>query len=226
MKKKLGVILIFLLLFTGLFLVGCGAQKGETEQDNGINITEEEVGQSVLENTGEEGIETEPTTSDEPATAQKTDIQKSDTQNPDTKNPEAKKENNKGFSCTFSITCKTVLDNLDSLDPAKQEIVPKDGVIYAPKKVEFNNGENTFDLLLREAQKNKIHMEYTKVPAYKSSYIEGINNLYEFDCGPLSGWTYRVNGEVLGYGSSNYTLEDGDVIEWVYTCDQGRDIEN
>ena len=226
MKKKLGFILIFLLLITGISLTGCGGQQGETEQDNGITITEEEVGQSVPENTVEEGIETEPTTSDEPETIQKTDIQKSDAKNPDTKKPEVKKENNKVFSCTFSITCKTVLDNLDSLDPAKHEIVPKDGVIYAPKEVEFTAGENAFDLLLREAQKNKIHMEYTKVPAYKSSYIEGINNLYEFDCGPLSGWTYRVNGEVLGYGSSNYTLENGDVIEWVYTCDQGRDIEN
>lgn len=44
--------------------------------------------------------------------------------------------------------------------------------------------------------------------------------------GPLSGWMYKVNGEFPGYGSSKYKLSNGDVIEWVYTCDLGRDVGN
>ena len=69
----------------------------------------------------------------------------------------------------------------------------------------------------------KINKE---TPAYKSVYIEGINNLYEFDCGKLSGWMFSVNGEFPNYGSSTYKLQDGDQVSWIYTCDLGADVGN
>ena len=55
-------------------------------------------------------------------------------------------------------------------------------------------------------------------------YIEGIGNLYEFDCGAESGWMYAVNGWFPNYGCSQYALQDGDTVTWVYTCDLGRDV--
>ena len=61
-------------------------------------------------------------------------------------------------------------------------------------------------------------------PVYNSAYIEGISNLYEFDCGERSGWMYKVNGWFPNYGCSRYELKNGDKIEWVYTCDLGRDV--
>ena len=61
-------------------------------------------------------------------------------------------------------------------------------------------------------------------PIYNSAYIEGIANLYEFDCGELSGWMYKVNGWFPNYGCSRYRLTEGDVVEWVYTCDLGNDV--
>ena len=39
-------------------------------------------------------------------------------------------------------------------------------------------------------KKNKIHMEFENTPLYNSAYVEDIANLYEFDCGELSGWMY------------------------------------
>ena len=58
-----------------------------------------------------------------------------------------------------------------------------------------------------------------------SYYVEGINNLYEFDCGEQSGWMYAVNGWYPNYGCSAYTLSDGDVIGWAYTCNgYGADL--
>ena len=59
---------------------------------------------------------------------------------------------------------------------------------------------------------------------YNSNYIQGINNLYEFDCGDLSGWQYIVNGWSPNYGCSRYIVKEGDAIEWRYTCDMGRDL--
>ena len=71
--------------------------------------------------------------------------------------------------------------------------------------MEFTEGESVFDVLKRVCRENKIHMEFSETPVYQSAYIEGIGNLYEFDCGEGSGWMYRVNGEFPNYGCSRYT---------------------
>ncbi len=128
------------------------------------------------------------------------------------------------LTCTLSVRCDTILNNIEYLDPEKVELVPKDGVIFPATGVDFYEGESVFHVLIREMKMNKIHMEFVNTPIYNSAYIEGINNLYEFDCGELSGWMYKVNGWFPNYGCSRYQLKDGDVIEWVYTCDLGRDV--
>lgn len=33
-----------------------------------------------------------------------------------------------------------------------------------------------------------------------------------------------MNGAFPNYGCGMYELKDGDVVEWVYTCDLGRDV--
>lgn len=130
----------------------------------------------------------------------------------------------KELTATLSVTAATILNNLAQFNEDKLEVLPEDGVIYKARTVTFYEGESVFDVLLREMKKHKIHMEFEMTPIYNSNYIEGINNIYEFDCGELSGWMYKVNGWFPNYGSSRYALQDGDVVEWVYTCDLGRDI--
>lgn len=130
----------------------------------------------------------------------------------------------KPLMITLSVTSRTILDNMDKFNKDKLEVLPADGVIYKAQKVTFYEGESVFDVLLREMKKNKIHMEFSMTPIYNSNYIEGIHNIYEFDCGELSGWMYKVNGWFPNYGSSRYMLKDGDIVEWVYTCDLGRDV--
>ncbi|WP_127583785.1 DUF4430 domain-containing protein [Paenibacillus koleovorans] len=138
--------------------------------------------------------------------------------------PQDVKITDKAFTAYLSVTCETILNNLNKLDREKLELVPKDGVIFAKREVTFYEGESVFNVLQREMKKNKIHMEFENTPIYNSAYIEGIHNLYEFDCGELSGWMYKVNDWFPNYGSSRYKLKQGDVIEWVYTCDLGRDV--
>ena len=65
--------------------------------------------------------------------------------------------------------------------------------------------------------------EFEKTPLYGGVYVEGIGNLYAFDGGELSGWVYAVNGIFPEVSASAYTLADGDTVEWMYTCDLGRD---
>lgn len=126
--------------------------------------------------------------------------------------------------CTLSITCYTALRDGSDLTEEKRAILPDSGIILAPTEVEFHEGESVFNILRRETKKNKIHMEFVNTPVYGTAYIEGIGNLYEFDCGELSGWMYKVNGVFPSRGSSNVKLKPGDVIEWVYTCDLGADV--
>ena len=115
-------------------------------------------------------------------------------------------DTSKKLHCTISIDCATILNNLADLDPAKLDVL------------------SVFDVLQRVCRENNIHIEATFTPGYNSAYVEGIHNLYEFDCGELSGWMYSVNGWFPNYGCSRYALQDGDVIRCRYTCDLGADV--
>jgi len=128
-------------------------------------------------------------------------------------------------SCTIQIRCDTILDNMDNLEDGKDRYVPENGIILSTSSVQFAEGETVFDVLKRACSYAGIHIEYSWTPMYDSYYIEGINHLYEFDCGEQSGWMYKVNGWFPNYGCSDYELKDGDNIVWTYTCNGlGADV--
>lgn len=120
--------------------------------------------------------------------------------------------------CTITIRCDTVLDNQNLLEEAKVPYVPVDGVILPEITVEFTPGENVFEVLQRVCEAADIPLEYSWTPLYDSYYLEGICHLYEFDCGPESGWMYQVSGKFPNYGCSSYEVQPGDRIEWLYSC--------
>lgn len=129
------------------------------------------------------------------------------------------------LTCTIQIRCDTILDNMDNLESGKDAYVPSSGTILSATTVSFTEGETVFDVLKRVCNQYGIQLEYSYTPVYESYYIEGINYLYEFDCGNESGWMYKVNGWFPNYGCSDYTLEQGDNIVWCYTCNGlGADV--
>ena len=113
------------------------------------------------------------------------------------------------YTCSIEIRCDTILDNMDKLAEGKEELIPADGLILKIDNAEFTEGESVFEVMQRELESRKVHFEFVDAKVYKSAYIEGISNLYEFDCGELSGWVYSVNGEFPSYGCALYTLKDG-----------------
>lgn len=127
-------------------------------------------------------------------------------------------------TCTIEIRCDTIMDNLDDLREGKLQYVPPNGVILNTSKVEFIGGETVYNVLKRVCEYSKIPLEYSWTVEYGGYYIEGIDNIFEFDCGFKSGWMYKVNGWYPNYGCSNYIIKDGDVILWNYTCDYGADL--
>ena len=171
----------------------------EYSENNGMNIDE---------TTGTDEYKTEPVPEGKPVPVE----------------PQDAVIESKELTCTLAVRCDTILDNMSWLDKEKWELVPSDGVIFKEQTVEFYDGESVFDLLQREMKNSKIHMEFENTPMYNSAYIEGIGNLYEFDCGELSGWMYKVNDWFPNYGCSRYQLKQGDKVEWVYTCNLGIDV--
>lgn len=138
--------------------------------------------------------------------------------------PQEKATSDSVSTCTLSISCSTILNNKDKIESDILDIVPDDGWILKPIKVEFKQDETVFSLLQRVCMEKNILMESSWTPVFNSAYIEGINNIYELDCGDDSGWMYSVNNQFPNYGCSQYKIKSGDVIKFQYTCNNGKDI--
>ena len=132
----------------------------------------------------------------------------------------SQKENSIG-TVTLEIRCDTAVGKLEA------DYIPEDGVILSEKTFEITDGETVFDLLNEAAQTYSIQVENTgsSANAHGMVYIAGINYLYEYDLGDLSGWVYHVNGISPSRGCADYVLSPGDEVQWLYTCDLGRDLD-
>lgn len=116
---------------------------------------------------------------------------------------------------TLSICCDTITDDDDL-----PYFIPADGMILDKTVMTISEDDTVMDLLTAAARRYNLHIDVRA----GASYVSGINYLYEFDYGDLSGWMYRVNGEIPSLSASQYTLSDGDTVEWLYTCDIGNDL--
>lgn len=117
---------------------------------------------------------------------------------------------------TLSIRCDTAIGQPGAAH------VPPDGVILAPTAIPIAAGDTAFTVLTEAAQAFGIHLESSGGAGMH--YVSGVANLYEFDCGDLSGWLYAVNGSTPSVGCDQYLLSGGDVVEWAYSLDMGGDL--
>lgn len=120
---------------------------------------------------------------------------------------------------TIKISCETILNK----EIKDKEHFKEDGIILDFTEYKVSENTTVFDVLKMAVSDKEIQMEYT---GGRSAYIEGIYYLYEFDYGELSGWMYKVNGQFPGVGCNEYKVKEDDIIEFVYTCDLGRDVGN
>ena len=121
------------------------------------------------------------------------------------------------ITVTLSIRCDTIKDL-----PKVNYYIPDDGVILDTTTFTADEGDTVYDVLLQAAKANNILLDNRGADG--AAYIAGINSLYEFAYGELSGWMYRVNGEFPDVGCQSCTVSDGDVIEWLYTTNIGKDL--
>ena len=149
--------------------------------------------------------------------------QKTEDNNTPAPTPEQKPDSKKN-TVTITIRCDTAVNNGMHLESKWAGIVPASGVILPVTTVEIEEGDTVFDVLSYVCDKYKIHMSY-RGGTSSGCYVEGINNLYEFDGGRWSGWMYCVNDWYPNYGCGVYYVKAGEVIEWNYTCDLGLDLD-
>lgn len=112
---------------------------------------------------------------------------------------------------TLEIRCDTVA--------GREDYIPESGVILAETEYDFEAGETVYDILVEACRANNIQIEFS------GGYISGMNYIYEFDYGELSGWMYFVNGEEASVGCNSYPLSDGDKIQWIYSLEMGNDLK-
>lgn len=115
------------------------------------------------------------------------------------------------LTVTLSIDCNVLSDEISE----NCEIVLESEFV-------LHDGDTVFDILERALAENRIPVDYSGRGS--TVYIRGINNIYEFEHGEMSGWMYTVNGVSLNVGCGSYYPKDGDVIKWEYTRNIGRDI--
>ena len=124
---------------------------------------------------------------------------------------QTEQEENAAGAVTLSIRCDTVKDE-------NNPYIPFDGVILGETEFSFSEGETVYDILIDASKEYHIPLDEN------GSYVRGINHIYEFDYGELSGWMYKVNGITPSVGCRQYTLSQGDTIEWLYTTNMGEDL--
>lgn len=236
-KYKRGLAAVCLTVLLAL-CAGCGREKERpsdavSQPSASPSVSALEEGQSSLNQTGDQPEKPQPpleqqASNPEPQPKLEPNKQQrikptAPESNPQPEPPKAQPDDSQ-ITCTMTIRCDSILEHMEDLVPEKQPLIPADGILYTGKDLTIEAGSTVFDLLAREVRDAKLHMEFSRSALYDSVYVEGIGNLYEFDCGPLSGWMYKVNGGFPDHGCSQQKLADGDLVEWVYVCEYNGEV--
>lgn len=191
--------------------------KDETENTSGAKDKQTEeatdktdgvkVASSASKEDGENKEKTSSKSSSESKTTQK---KKAET----TKANTTKKAQSTVSTCTLTIECTAVLNNMSSLKAGHERYVPSDGYILKNKKMTVSNGDTVYDVLKDACSESGIRL--TASSSTFGIYVSGINNIDEKDCGKNSGWTYWVNGNMPMVTCGKYTVNNGDAIKFSY----------
>ncbi|MBD8070298.1 DUF4430 domain-containing protein [Bacillus sp. PS06] len=186
--------------------------KSQAEEFKTEDVIEEKEGKIVSNNTKEEKAEqkkdstkTLPVSSAEKETTSKSQSEKSTQTKKEADSPKETKQEEKAApvpkpaernnNVTISINGK--------------------GVILSNTTIEVTSNDTVLTILQRVTKAQGISLSVRGSGGM--SYVEGINNLFEFDYGPQSGWIYKVNGTSQNKSAGIYKVNPGDVILWEYT---------
>lgn len=252
LKKLVQRSLLILSIFALAFLItGCDLKKDMTgsneiapsvtdeEQLNDRNEDNEETVDETAsdeeEKTDTASIEKEDkkkssvdtrATSDNQETPKST--QKKSTSSLKNKNGNKKQHLSQSKKASSSTTTKSSTKKQTKTQKKKNTVVysiviSSNEVPLPPTEVEITDGESVLDVLIKVTKAKEIQMDY-RGGRGGTAYVEGIDNVYEFDRGQGSGWMFRVNGIFPDRGAGVVPLYAGDRVEWLYTTNLGKDL--
>lgn len=134
------------------------------------------------------------------------------------------KESGHEIAVTVAVSCESALLNMDKIneDINPASVIPDNGVIIPEAATGLDRDATAFDALTAAARDARVRVDY--IGSAYGLYVTAIGDIYEYGFGENSGWIYRVNGMIPDRSCGEYVLSDGDTVEFLYTCDLGRDI--
>lgn len=115
------------------------------------------------------------------------------------------------------------IEEKDKKTIVQSVVISKNEVPLPPTELEIKDGDTVLDALIAADQKHTLHLDFRGGHGSRG-YVQGIDNVYEFDRGQGSGWMFRVNGIFPNRGAGVIPLKDGDRVEWLYTTNLGEDL--
>ncbi len=233
MRKQYRGILLALLFIT--ILTGCFKDKTVDFIRTETSVISNESNHSTLETEGkeQEPKQQEPKQLEEPKVQKQDDTIKYDDQ---TELPKivanSLKETPKKVQEVLPVTVseevekeveKQVAVPIQNAPTVKISIHDQNKEILGEVEIPWQQDLTAFELLKKITQSQNIQMDFRGEG--ENAYISGIDNKYEFDKGPESGWMYKVNGIFPNVSCGAYKLKIGDVITWEYTSHLGNDLK-
>lgn len=83
-------------------------------------------------------------------------------------------------------------------------------IVSGSEEVKLNKNASAYDALKALAKQMGWSI------SGGASYVKGIGGEMEKSAGPLSGWTYSVNGDTPNKSAGSYKLKDGDSVDWTF----------
>lgn len=208
--------------------------ESETESENEVNSeTEESNAQNTEtsegESSGEENAAEEDTNSstevaeaeNDSNPAQSESVTTSSAHN--TNRNDDQNNNNQTTTSNQQATRNKKQETSRETSAAKQEVVQvvvdlsniNQGILSF--STNYEEGMTAMDAT--ESAFRSSGVAYSVIGSGASAYMEGINNVYEFDHGPMSGWQVEVNDTHISNSAGAEPVYPDSHVYWYYTTD-------
>ncbi|MCQ2547712.1 MAG: DUF4430 domain-containing protein [Clostridia bacterium] len=203
-KSKSAIILVLLLIFS------CCACGNEIDDKVSDSQTEVSVQEQVEETKEKKEIDDKIQADDKDVKDQEEKLEeKSETKQEDQEKTETKSKEKKSKSDSKEKKKDKESDKKSDKKDTFTCTISVEGHCQN-KTLEVTKNTSVYDALKKSGA--KIEAEETMF----GIYVVGINGLREGDKGGGSGWTYRVNGELVMDSADDVTVKKGDKISWEF----------
>lgn len=120
----------------------------------------------------------------------------------------------------ITVNASSIL-KLENVDNSILEAINSDGLIVNASKLSIPKGSTVSDVLRNVCR--LLGLSLNAEAGEYGTFVKGIGGISNGDFGTDSFWLLKVNGEFADVGGDYIEVNDGDSIEWVYTCDGGAD---